>query len=213
MNVISRGNLWQRYINVPKLIDVGYIRVEPMYRRNAFIASHNLPNSYDGFRPMSPVDVFQVMGLINGFLQKFDASFQYTMREVEHWFLPKPEINYTYVFVGKGNVITDLVSFVGNDLSVPESSDLSSPEPNRPSKIKRAHSVISVANSFGFKNLLVKALGLAKREGFDLFSITDHSKSDEILKDLKFFCKGEVPIYGTIDGKWRTSFFPVVNVA
>ena len=50
-----------------------------------------------GLRPMKSEDVEQVHSLLNKFLMKYELAPQLSLEEVKHWFIPIPNVVYSYV--------------------------------------------------------------------------------------------------------------------
>lgn len=42
-------------------------------------------------------DVVHVTNLLNSYLKKFTVAPEFTIEEVEHWFLPREKVMYSYV--------------------------------------------------------------------------------------------------------------------
>ncbi len=88
--------------------------------------------------------------------------------EVAHWLLPRPHVIYSYVVQGEQGQITDLLSYY----------ELNSHILNHPTynKIQIAYASYSVAldnDTDRLKQLYKDALILAKKDGFDVFNLTE----------------------------------------
>lgn len=64
-----------------------------------------------GLREMKTKDIGPVTKLLTDYLKKFDLHLKFTQEDVKHWFIPRPNVVYTYVVEDDKKNITDLISF------------------------------------------------------------------------------------------------------
>ena len=177
---------FHRSLNPKKLIEVGFSKLGKRMTLSRTIKLHKLPQktSTPGLRRMSKEDAPQVLELLNAYLAQFDLAclFQ-SVDEVEHWFLPRENVIYTYVVdAGEGKdgkrKITDIMSFY----SLP--STIIGNEHHK--ELRAAFSYYNIANTASLKSLMEDALICARDENFDVFNALDIMQNAEFMKDLKF---------------------------
>lgn len=131
-----------------------------------------------GIRAMKGKDVAQVCKLLNTYLDSQTKVFlRFSEEEVKHFMLPQENVIYSYVLVKEGQV-TDFVSFYNLPSSV-----LQHPKHTH---IKAAYSYYHVATTVSLKALLLDALILAKKEGFDVFNALDIMENQKFISELNF---------------------------
>lgn len=131
---------------------------------------------------MQAWDVPEVTTLLNNHLaQNYKVHIVLNSEEVAHWLLPRPHVIYSYVVQGEHGQITDLLSYY----------ELNSHVLNHPvhKKIQIAYASYSVAQNNDterLKHLYKDALILAKKDGFDVFNLTEVMQHKKVLEDLMF---------------------------
>ena len=180
---VATCRYFHRSLDPKKLIEIGFSKLANRMTLSRTIKLHKLPDSTSsrGLRKMRKEDAPQVLKLLNNYLASFDLAcvFQ-NVEEVEHWFIPRDGVIYSYV-VDSGNKkkgITDLMSFyslpstiMGND---------------KHKELRAAFSFINIAKTVELKTLMEDALICARDEGFDVFNALDIMQNVNFLKDLKF---------------------------
>ncbi|XP_047232239.1 glycylpeptide N-tetradecanoyltransferase 1b isoform X2 [Girardinichthys multiradiatus] len=132
----------------------------------------------NGLRPMSKEDASGIQSLLEKNLCKFHLSPLLSLQEVEHWFLPKENVNDTYVVEADDGTLTDMVSFY----------TVSSRVLNHPvhTGLRAACLLCIVGNPTGVAELMQDTLVLAKSKGFDVFCTLNVMDSIGFLDNLKF---------------------------
>ena len=110
-----------------------------------------------GIRTLSKEDCPQVCQLLNKFLSKYHVFPVFTEEEVEHWFLTRSDVVYSYV-VGEVGKVTDFVSFY----SLP-SSILRHPKYKT---LRAAYSFYNVSTKIPWEVLMKDSLIFAKNVNF-----------------------------------------------
>jgi glycylpeptide N-tetradecanoyltransferase len=180
---VATCRYFHRSLDPKKLIEVGFSKLAKRMTLSRTIKLHKLPETpgTKGLRPMKKEDAPQVLKLLNSYLSGFDLACIFQgVEDVEHWFLPREGVIYTYV-VDSGNKkkgITDIMSFY----SLP--STIIGNEKHK--ELKAAFSYINIAKTVDLKSLMEDALVNARNEGFDVFNALDIMHNLEVLKDLKF---------------------------
>lgn len=180
---ICMTNYYHRNINLQKLLDVKFTYLRPQLNLARAKKLFNLPNEVQvqGLRQMEKKDVDTVYELLEAYLSKFKIRAHYTKEEVEHWFVPRKDIVYSYVIETEGKV-TDFFSFYLLPSSILKH--------DTHKKLFAAYSFFNVANSISLKDLLKTALILAKKEGFDVFNALDIMDNESVFSNL-LFSKGD----------------------
>jgi len=150
----------------------------------SFIKMHRLPDSpqIEGMRQMKERDVKEVTELLNNHLREsYKVHIVLDQEEVAHWLLPREKVIYSYVVEGDKGEITDLLSYYELNSHI-----LQHPQYD---KINIAYASYSVAkgNDTNRLRLLYRdALILAKKDGFDVFNVTEVCQHKRMLEDLMF---------------------------
>jgi len=173
---------FHRSLNPKKLIEVGFSKLGKRMTLSRTIKLHKLPASPStkGLRRMRKEDAPQVLKLLNAYLADFDLAclFQ-SVDEVEHWFLPRDNVIYTYVVENESSKkITDLMSFY----SLP--STIIGNEHHK--ELRAAFSYYNIAKTVEWKSLMEDALICARDEEFDVFNALDIMENSTFLRSLKF---------------------------
>lgn len=110
-------------------------------------------------------------------MKKFDLAPEFSEEDFVHWFLPQPDIVYSFV-VENDNVITDFVSYY----------TLPSTVMHHPVHkiLKAAYSFYNVSTKTPWVDLMNDALVSAKQRHFDVFNALDLMENKQFLETLKF---------------------------
>ncbi|ORM42390.1 Glycylpeptide N-tetradecanoyltransferase 1 [Babesia sp. Xinjiang] len=177
---IATCRYWHRPLDIRKLITARFSSIGDRMTVSRAQRLYKLPDIPDviDMRPMEASDIDGVFNLLQKHLDTYKLHPVYTRCEVEHWFLPKKDIVYTYLKTDEGGAVTDMLSFY-----CLESTVINNP---RVSHIKAAYSYYNVATTISFKHLMEMALQFALEEGFDVFNALDIMDNAPIFEDLKF---------------------------
>lgn len=171
--------VWHRPLNPIKLIDAQFLTFPKSPIRGAALKLYRLPTSTvtRGLRVMEAKDVPALTSLLKTYLGKFTIAASFDETEVEHWFLPRPDIVESYVVESANQNITYFISFTIIPTSVKGGSTL-----------KSADSFYIVSSTTTPRDQLLKdALILAKEKDIDVFiAIAIMDNTDALLRDLRF---------------------------
>lgn len=178
---VATCRYFHRSLNPKKLIEVGFSKLGKRMTLSRTIKLHKLPPvpATQGLRKMTKADAPQVLDLLNSYLANYDlACLWQSVAEVEHWFLPRDDVIYTYIVENEDKKVTDLMSFyslpstiIGND---------------KHKELRAAFSYYNIANSVDILDLVQDALICARNAGFDVFNALDIMENAQFMKDLKF---------------------------
>jgi len=178
---VSKCTYYHRNLNIQKLLDVKFTYLNPKLNIARAKKIYNLPKdlTIDNVREMNKDDVEQVHYLLNNYLTKFKIHAIFSKEEVQHWFLPRDKVIYSYVVEDPETLnITDFFSFY----SLP-SSVLKHPNHNM---LYAAYSFFNVPGIHPLKTIIRNALIMAKKHGFDVYNTLNIMENDTILSDLLF---------------------------
>uniref|UniRef100_A0A3B3UH68 Glycylpeptide N-tetradecanoyltransferase n=1 Tax=Poecilia latipinna TaxID=48699 RepID=A0A3B3UH68_9TELE len=171
---------WHRPLNPRKLMEVNYPGLKQNMNLQRALKFNRLPEvtKIKGLRPMTEADAPRILSLLEKNLSNFHLSPLLSLQEVEHWFLPKENVNDTYVVEADNGALTDMVSFYtvsSRVLNHPVHTDL-----------RAACLLYAVCNATGVADLMQDTLVLAKAKGFDVFCALDVMDNMSFLEKLKF---------------------------
>ncbi|CAH8265905.1 unnamed protein product [Arabidopsis lyrata] len=170
-----------RMLNPMKLMDVRFsCALDNTTAKRLTVKLYNLPDATitPGFRKMEQRDVPAVTGLLRNYLSQFGVATDFDENDIEHWFLPREHVIYSYV-VETHDVITDLCSFYAVQLTIDDNNP-------KHETVECAYSYYNVATQTSLLQLMKDALIVSKKEGFDVFYALDVMHNESFLKDLKF---------------------------
>uniref|UniRef100_A0A096LWW5 Glycylpeptide N-tetradecanoyltransferase n=1 Tax=Poecilia formosa TaxID=48698 RepID=A0A096LWW5_POEFO len=177
---ISSCSQWHRPLNPRKLMEVNYPGLKQNMNLQRALKFNRLPEvaKIKGLRPMTEADAPRILSLLEKNLSNFHLSPLLSLQEVEHWFLPKENVNDTYVVEADNGTLTDMVSFY----------TVSSRVLNHPvhTGLRAACLLYAVCNATGVADLMQDTLVLAKAKGFDVFCALDMMDNMSFLEKLKF---------------------------
>jgi len=132
-----------------------------------------------GIRPMVKKDVKEMRKLLTDFLSTKEVVFTYTNQEVEHFFMPKAGVMYTYVIEDEeSKKITDFFSFYSLPSSVLKHE--------RHKSINAVFSFYNTSLNHTPTQIMENSVIFAKKEGFDVMNCLDILDNNEFLEDCKF---------------------------
>ncbi|ORZ37236.1 Myristoyl-CoA:protein N-myristoyltransferase, N-terminal domain-domain-containing protein [Catenaria anguillulae PL171] len=189
---VSKSRYYHRSINYPKLVDVGFSAPPQNMTLDERVKQLALsPDLVPGIRPMTSADVPAVTAGLSAFFSRFNLHPNFSEDEVEHWFVPKDNVVYSYVAAsgvsGDSDEIDCFVSFY-----------------RIPSKVLNhpTHKEINAAYAFYYfypyqedaaaKNkrmltrLMNSALVFAKQTDHDVFNCLALMDNPSVLKELQF---------------------------
>lgn len=176
---ISKAVYYHRNINLKKLLDIKFTYLPSKLNLAKAKILYNLPKetTLEGLRPMTKDDVDQVYEILEKYLSKFQVRMHYSREEVEHWFLPRSEVIYTYVVETDG-VVTDMLSFYLLPSSILQHEEHK--------KLNAAYSFFNVPGKYTLKQLIKTALTLCKQLKFDVYNCLNVMENGTVFEDLLF---------------------------
>ncbi|XP_055350979.1 glycylpeptide N-tetradecanoyltransferase 1-like [Paramacrobiotus metropolitanus] len=170
---------WHRSLNPQKLVDVSFSSVGKNMTIQRMKKLYRLPDEpkTSGFRPTQAKDIPGIHKLLTEYLQKFELAPEFTLEEVEHYFLPKEKIVYSFV-VDNGKAITDFSSFYSLPSTVVNHTLHDS--------IYAGYSFYNVATKTSWEDLMFDTIIMAKKNGFDVFNALDLMDNMQFIQQLKF---------------------------
>ena len=195
----TKSQYFYRVINLKKLLDVQYTYLpnNKMSLGNA-LKKYDLPDEpkISGFRKMEAKDLEQIYNLILLRNKKYKIYEILDIKEVEHWFLPRNNIVYTYVLEDEEHKITDFCSFYSIQRTILNQNKMGENTSNKYKKINFAYELINFNTSISMKELLRSAVILAKQNGFDAYHCIDYKENSDNFKELLFMEKiGKMKYY------------------
>jgi glycylpeptide N-tetradecanoyltransferase len=190
---IATCTYYHRNLNIKKLLDVKFTYLSPNLNitRGKSVYNISKETTITGLRKMEKKDVEGVFKILNEYLSKFKVRSFYSQDEVEHWFLPRDKVVYSYVVENPENgELTDFLSFY----SLP--SSILNHEKHK--TLYAAYSFFNVANSVTTKELMRNTLILASLDKFDVFNALNIMDNEKVFTDL---------LFGQGDGSLRYYFY------
>ena len=189
-----------RNINLQKLLDVNFTHLNPKLNLSRAKQIYKLPKelTFTGLRKMEKQDVKAVYLLLNNYLSKFEIKAYYSEEEVEHWFVPRDKVVYSYVIEDNNEEITDFISFYLLPSSILKHHSHKT--------LYAAYSFFNIPNKYTIKELFKNALILAKNLDFDVFNALDIMDNESCFKDL-LFGKGD----GSLKYYFYNYAYPQIN--
>ena len=177
---ISVTNYYHRNLNLQKLLDVKFTYLNPKLNlsRAKRIYAISKETNLEGLRKMEKKDVKDVYVILNNYLSKFKIRPIYSEEEVEHWFVPRNKIVYSYVVEGDDGKITDFISFYLLPSSILK-HDVHK-------VLYAAYSFFNVPGRYTIKDLFKNAIVLAKQQNFDVFNALNVMENEKVFSDLLF---------------------------
>uniref|UniRef100_A0A3Q2DH98 Glycylpeptide N-tetradecanoyltransferase n=1 Tax=Cyprinodon variegatus TaxID=28743 RepID=A0A3Q2DH98_CYPVA len=178
--VYAAGTLLHMTDSHKKLMEVNYPGLKQSMNLQRAIRLNHLPEvtKIKGLRPMTKEDSSGIHLLLEKNFNNFHLSPLLSPQEIEHWFLPKENVNDTYVVEADDGTLTDMVSFY----------TVCSRVLNHPihTNLKAAFLFYAACNATGMDELMQDILIRAKSKGFDIFCALDVMDNLSFLEKLKF---------------------------
>ena len=154
------------------------------------IKKYELPDepNISGFRKMEEKDLEQIYNLILARNKKYKIYEILTLKDLEHWLLPRNNIVYTYVLEDEEHKITDFCSFYTIQRTILNNQNNNSSN-SKYKKINFAYELINCNNSISMKELLRSAVILAKQNNFDAYHCINYKENADNFKELLFMEK------------------------
>lgn len=181
----SKTRYWHRILNYRKMVEIGFCdNPACIYDGLIFdkyihyLDTHNPLNKkamLKNLREMEKKDVSAVRQLLNNYNKKFAVSIVFDDEEIEHWFLPKTDVVYSYVLEDENKNPTDFISFYKVKNTV-----LTSKQYNN---YDSANIFYYAINTVEFAVLMNSVLCIAKKLGFDVFTACDIMDNNKFLKE------------------------------
>lgn len=179
-NKLCTARYYHRLINVKKMSNIGFYNLPTnnlsIYEKLYQIKVPKLDSNYK-IREIQLSDVDVCLKKLNIKLSQYKLTHVFDKENFIHYFMSKPNINYTWV-IEKNNVITDMISFylINNTVQ------------NNPhySEYKACYLYYFFNDSLDLTKLINIALFCAKEVKIDVFNILNMSNLTTIIKDCKF---------------------------
>lgn len=192
---VSSARYYHRSLNPKKLVQVGFSRLPSSNHRMTMarmLKLYKLPAEPQTpkLRPMTRNDVIGVHKLLTNYLKQYSLKILFTVEEIEHWLLPRPNVIHSYVIVQNDHhphdttqepnkrIVTDFISFYFLPSSILNYDENT--------KLYATYSYYNVATTVSIQQLMKDALILAKNAGADVFNALDLMNNKEFLEALKF---------------------------
>lgn len=128
---------------------------------------------------MTKADVPSACKLLNNYLKRFKLHIHFSVRDFEHWLLPRKGVIDTFVIENESTgEVTDMVSMYHLPSTIIGHQKYKT--------LRAVYSFYNVATTMELKDLLHDCLIQAKNEGADVFNALDLMENQTFLKDLKF---------------------------
>lgn len=178
---VAECTYYHRNLNTKKLIDVGFSSVPHGRSKSVHIKLLSLPKAptIQNVRKMEKKDVKKVQALLEEYLQNFDLTFHFNKEEIQHFFLPRDKVMYSYVVTDpETDEITDFISYyslpstiIGND---------------KYKTLYAAFCYYMVPKKHTIDELMRNALILARNDNFDVFNALDIMDNKQTFEELHF---------------------------
>lgn len=177
---VAKCRYYHRSLNPKKLIDVKFSSLTKNMTMKRTLRLYNLPETprLEGFKEMKKKHISQVYTMLSEYLDRFDLAPQFSLEEVEHWFLPQEDVINSYVVERDGQVLafTSFYTLPSTVISHPTYDS-----------IKAAYSFYSYATMpITLVDLVSDALIMAKKMDYDVFNALDLMENKQFLEELKF---------------------------
>lgn len=175
----AQARYYHRSLQPEKLIECGFSYLHPKQTMKVHKRIHSLPEqpTLQGIRAMKKSDSGVVRDLLNEYGDKFVVRQIWSKKEIEHFFIPKDDVMYSYV-IETDKKVTDFFSFY----SLP-SSILKHPVHKT---LRAAYGYYMAATVNSVKDIMECACIIAKNEGFDVFNSLDVMENKDAFQDLLF---------------------------
>jgi glycylpeptide N-tetradecanoyltransferase len=194
---LATVNYYHRPLDVRRLIEMKFMNKRQGLTLASIIKLHALPAEPTiNIRLLTARDVSGACQMLNKFLSAYHIAPEFTLEEFRHNFMPRDQIVYSYVVLGQsigGDVKTEsvktesvrtdpvIIGFISfykvQSLVVNES---------RHKELNAAYSYYNVAGRLSWQDLMLNALILAKKNGFDVFNCLDVMENSQFFDQLKF---------------------------
>jgi len=177
---IAVTNYYHRNLNLKKLLDVKFTYLNPKlnFSRAKGLYKVAKETTLKGLRPMEKKDVEGVYEILEKYLSKFIVRPHYSKEEVEHWFVPRKNIVFSYVVENDEGKITDFISFYLLPSSILQHDEHKT--------LYAVYSFFNVPGQYTIKDLIRNALILAKQLNFDVYNALNVMDNEEVFSDLLF---------------------------
>jgi glycylpeptide N-tetradecanoyltransferase len=113
---IATATYWHRSLNPKKLVEIGFNALPPKMPMARYVKLHKVPKADDlniigSVREMQAKDANKIHALLNEYLKKFEIKLHFSKKDVTHFFLPRPDVVFTFVIEDDKKEITDFFSF------------------------------------------------------------------------------------------------------
>jgi len=183
---VAKCQYYHRSLNPQKLVSIGFSRIPPNLQKlqrplEAMKRALAVPETTQcrGLRPMEAKDVPVVTSLLKAHLARYQIAPDLSEEDVSHWILPRDGVVHAFVNENESSkTVTDMFSFYGLPSSV-----LGHKEYNT---LNAAYCFYYAATTVSLKQLMLDALTIAKREGFDVFNMLNIMENMSFQEELKF---------------------------
>jgi len=175
----AQARYYHRSLQPKKLIECGFSYLSAKQTMKVHERIHSLPEEpkIQGIRPMRKSDAGTVRNLLNQYGENFVVRQEWSKKEVEHTFMPKNDVMYSYV-IESNKVITDFFSFY----SLP--SSILKHETHK--TLRAAYGYYMAAKGNSVRDIMESSCIIAKNEGFDVFNSLDVMHNNQAFEELLF---------------------------
>lgn len=177
---ICTSNYYHRNLNLKKLLDVKFTYLNPKLNLSRAKGIYKIAKetTLKSIRPMEKKDVDGVFDILNNYLSTFKIRPFYSKEEVEHWFVPRKDIVYSYVIENDDGKVTDFISFYLLPSSILQHETHKT--------LYAAYSFFNIPGKYTIKELIKNALILAKQQNFDVYNALNIMENESVFSDLLF---------------------------
>jgi glycylpeptide N-tetradecanoyltransferase len=135
--------------------------------------SYKLPT---GWKKTEVKHVAQIKKLVSDYLKNFEIHINFDEDEIQHWFIPIPNVISSFVLEDINGNVTDFGSYYHLNSNVLDKNNV----------LNAAYSFYNIQNSLDLKQIVKYLLMSAKLENFDVFNMLDIMDNNQVLSKLKF---------------------------
>ena len=191
---VSNVNYFYFLLNIKKLIKTKYYSMENNISFKNLKKRYQLPSKVkNNLRPMNYNDINDVRILLNNYLKQFKLTIQFSNEEIEHIFLPKNKIIYSFV-IEKNKKITDFCSYYLLPYNIL----------NKNSNINTAYLHYYAVTSIKLSDMIKDILIICKNDNIDLFIILNIMNNHKLLEDINLYESDEKLYYYLYNWKCKT---------
>lgn len=177
---IFTANYYHKAINVQKLCDTGFIKLDSKTPIKNVIKTHTISDQIENtnFKKADLKHLDEMYEIFNKYMEKYNLHPLFTKEEFKHIFIENKFVT-TYVVENDLGNVSDFISYY-----IAQSRILKKNEHHK--FIKRAHLYYYTSLNDTPYSLIKNMLIVARDNGMDVFDSTDIMENDNILRELGF---------------------------